>query len=85
MLAAMSAREFAEWSAFYDKDPWGDQRGDVRAGIIASTLANIHRAKHAKAFTPLDFMWFVERPAVQIDEAEIERKIERFMAGYTRH
>jgi hypothetical protein len=85
LLARLSAREFNEWAAFYEKDPWGDQRADVRAGIIASTLANIHRDKHAKAFLPQDFMWFAERPDVHIDESEIERKIETFMAVYTRH
>lgn len=86
MLARMSSREFHEWIAFYEIDPWGDQRADVRAGIIASTLANIHRDKHAKAFKPQDFMWFIDRPVEKvIDDAEIERKIEAFMAGYMRH
>lgn len=83
LLARLSARDFHEWMAFYQIDPWGDQRGDVQAGVIASTLANIHRDKHATPFTPRDFMWFTERePTQDIEEAEIERKIEAFMARY---
>ncbi len=83
MLRAMSARQFEEWAAFYSQEPWGDFRADLRAGIVASTLANIHRKPRAPAFTPLDFMPYAERPPIA--EAEIERKIETFLAGYTRH
>ena len=82
MLATMSARQFEEWSAFYFQEPWGDFRADLRAGIVASTLANIHRKPRSPAFTPLDFMPYVERQPIA--EAEIERKIETFMSGYGR-
>jgi len=30
--------------------------GDFRAGIIASTIANVNRGKKKKAFKPVDFM-----------------------------
>lgn len=82
MLRAMSARQFEEWAAFYYQEPWGDFRADLRAGIVASTIANIHRKPRAPAFTPVDFMPYAERPPIADDE--IERKIEKFMSGYGR-
>jgi hypothetical protein len=33
-----------------------DLRADLRAGIVASTLANIHRAENQRPFEPQDFM-----------------------------
>ena len=36
----MSSREFAEWMEYYQLDPFGDERADVRSAIVASTMAN---------------------------------------------
>ena len=80
MLAGMSSRQFEEWATLYSQEPWGDWRADLRAGIVASTLANIHRKPKAPAFTPQDFMPFAPKQAIQGDE--IERKIEAFMSRY---
>ncbi|GEM_PF-787934 len=57
-LAHISARELAEWEAYYRVEPWGEERADLRAGIIAATEANVHRdaKKRRKAFTPEEFM-----------------------------
>lgn len=54
----MSSREFAEWMAFYDLEPFGEEQADLRAGIVASTVANVHRdrKKRSKAYKPEDFM-----------------------------
>lgn len=54
----MPSSEFSEWMAFAALEPFGENRADLRAGIVASTLANIHRKKGAKAFAPTDFMPF---------------------------
>jgi len=45
MLARMDSREIAEWQAFYNLDPFGERRADLRAGIIASTNYNMLRRK----------------------------------------
>ena len=42
--------------AFYRLEPFGEERADVRAGIVASVIANVNRRKGAKAFTARDFM-----------------------------
>lgn len=49
------------WRAFDLREPIGDWRADLAAGIVASTLANIHRSGNAKAFVPIDFMPLIER------------------------
>ncbi len=56
----------AEFIAFDRIEPWGEWRADLRAGIIASVIANVNRGKKTKAFLAKDFMPFaqveVERP-----------------------
>lgn len=56
MLAQMTSRQFAEWQAYYRLEPWGEERADLRSGIIAATFANAHRAKGAKPAKAEDFM-----------------------------
>ena len=54
----MSSREFAEWAAFYRLEPFGEERADLRAGIVAATMANTVRdpKQRSKPFTPQEFM-----------------------------
>jgi hypothetical protein len=44
--------------AYYSIEPWGPERADLNAGIITSTLANIHRdsKRRPEPFSPADFM-----------------------------
>lgn len=42
--------------AYFTIDPFGEERADLRAGIVASTVANANRAKRGKSFRPKDFM-----------------------------
>jgi len=37
-------------------DPFGEYRDDLRAGIVASTIANANRPKGKRAYKPEDFM-----------------------------
>ena len=48
--------ELTEWQAYHNLEPWGEQKSDVRTGIIASTIANVNRGKNVKAFTYDDFI-----------------------------
>jgi hypothetical protein len=41
-----------ELMAYYMLEPWGEERSDLRAGIIASTMANVMGNKSK----PADFM-----------------------------
>lgn len=59
MMARMTARELDAWAAYNAQWPIGDRRADIRAGVIASTIANAHRdPKTTSPFVPADFMLF---------------------------
>ena len=76
MLAAMSSQQLAAWQAFYDLDPWGEQRADLRNGIVAHVTANAFRSKTSRTFTPSDFMpKFDAEPAKPLDWQEAKSKM----------
>ncbi len=52
----MSAREFREWQEFYKLEPFGEERADLRAAIVAATMANIWRDKSAEPVEVSAFM-----------------------------
>mgnify|MGYP000046381597 CR=1 FL=1 len=57
LLSRISSRELSEWMAFYELEPFGDERADLRAGIVASTVANANRdPKKSKPYAPQDFL-----------------------------
>ena len=56
LLARISSRELTEWALYAEMEPFGETRADLRAGIVASTMANLYRQKGSKALTPADFM-----------------------------
>ena len=77
-MARCDSREFAEWLAYYELEPWGEERADLRAGIVASTIANVHRGK-GKAFQPGDFMPdFDKTPKKAQTAAEMAAVMTRF-------
>jgi len=56
MLANMPSRLFNEWIAYDRVDPFGSWRDDIRAGVVASTIANVNRVKKTDPYTPNDFV-----------------------------
>lgn len=54
----VSSHDFAEYWVYFNLEPWGIEREDLRAGIVASTIANANRdpKKKAQPFTPDQFM-----------------------------
>jgi hypothetical protein len=44
--------------AYAKIEPFGEERADLRAGIVASTIANVNRdpKRRVKPFTPDEFM-----------------------------
>ena len=62
LLAQTSALDLAEYMALERIDgPFGEQRADLRAGIIASTVANHSMSPPKQAMRPVDFMPFARR------------------------
>ena len=64
LMGQLSSREFDEWMAYYGLEPFGELRGDLQAGIVASTMVNMLSGKDAKKLSPGDFVLF------QQDQAE---------------
>jgi hypothetical protein len=54
--AKMALGEFYRWADYMAEEPLLPDRVDIIGGVIASTIANVNRAKGATAFTHLDFM-----------------------------
>ena len=73
-MARCDSLEFAEWCAFYMLDPWGGERGDLQAGVIASTIAQVNAAK-GKRFKPADFMPKFGPPRKALSADQIDRKL----------
>lgn len=61
----MSSVELSEWAVFFELEPL-DADSEWRAGLVASTIANVNRdpKKLSRAFSPEDFM----RPSFIVDE-----------------
>ena len=57
----MTQAEFQRWAAYEAEEPFLPARVDLIGGLICSVLANVNKAKHVAAFTPLDFMPILER------------------------
>ena len=45
MYRDMTAEDLTEWEALYSIDPWGEERADLRIGILASLTDACHRTK----------------------------------------
>lgn len=66
----ISSREFAEYWVHFTLEPWGNEREDLRSGIVASTVANANRdpKKRPKPYTPDQFMPKLAGPEPDDDE-----------------
>lgn len=55
----MGAAEFAAWLAFYQIEPFGEFRADMRSALVATLTANAHRnaKKKREPFELSDFMF----------------------------
>ena len=53
LLDNTGADELAEWWEYNKLEPFGEERGDLRNGILCSLIAAAHGAKDSK---PIDFM-----------------------------
>ncbi len=67
LLGVISSRELTEWIAFDQVEPFGDRRGDLQAGVVAATVANVNRAKGARAYNVTDFVPEYGRKDEEVD------------------
>lgn len=81
LLARIDSRELSEWMAYAALEPFGETRGDLRAGIVASVIANVHRGKGQKAFQPTDFLPEFGRPERQGQSVEDQVRIAELLTA----
>ena len=68
-LGEMSSYEYCFWVAEFERSPWDEDRADLRAAIIASTIANFAgktRKDGVGPASPLDYM-----PYSKVEQEEI--------------
>ena len=78
----MTARELSEWMAFYQIEPFGDRRGDIRNSSLMCLIANMFGG-NKKTFEIEDFMPNFEPPK-EPDPQEVAERIKQyftFLAG----
>lgn len=61
LLGELSSAELTEWMAYEQLEPFGETRADLRAGIVASTVANHGMAELKRPARPSDYMPFMEK------------------------
>lgn len=78
----MSAAEFAEWGAYYSLEPFGEDRADLRMGILACATLSPHVRK-GKKLKPSDFIprFAPKQPQTPKEISKSLRKITVAMGG----
>lgn len=71
VLNKHTSREMTEWMIYLSLEPSGEERADLRAGIVACTIANSVRGKGTKPTKPQDFMPKFDNRVEEQTEEEI--------------
>lgn len=85
----MSFLQFVEWAVFYQAEPFGEMRSDLRAGIVAAKIHNTHIVRASDAVNPTDMMPKFDvtrtarrnRPMMSVDKWQEVKQIARSMTG----
>ena len=64
----MTIDEYRSWLAFYEEEPFGDVRADLRAGIVGALIARTMGGR--KGAKPMDYMPIVAGQ-MRADEASM--------------
>ena len=73
--------QFAEWMAYSTLEPWGEERDDLRMGIVASTIANVNRGKNSKPLKPQDFIPSFEQETEEEASLRLQAKAMQALGG----
>jgi len=73
LLSRISSKELSEWMAYFQLEPFGEGRADLRMGILASLVSNMFTKKGSKRYTPKDFMPEFDKP--KVDWREMLQKV----------
>jgi hypothetical protein len=73
MLRGMTTRQFQEWRAYADLEPFDEERADLRAASIVAALVNGRRRKGQRAVTLQDCTLRFVEPVVTTPERAREQ------------
>lgn len=68
----MGSRLLSEWIAYYQMEPFGEERADIRSAIVACTVANVNRGKDQSPYELDNFLPKWEEPEEQTVEEMIQ-------------
>lgn len=71
LLEEIPRRSWLDWIAYWEVEPWGEDRADMRAAIIAATVHNRLRGARQSAKRVAEFLAFRPPPPRKMSE---ERK-----------
>jgi hypothetical protein len=71
----MTARDIAEAMAYDRINPFGEERADYRAGVIASTVVNVNKTCRDSFCDPSDFMPDFSKKKESKDMEKLHSKI----------
>jgi hypothetical protein len=70
LLDRIDSKELTEWQSYYLIEPFGEERADLRSGVLASIMSNAWRGKNSQVTSPSDFMLkFGEEDSVDNEES----------------
>lgn len=77
LLQEISSKELTEWRAYAALEPFGEARADLRAGIVARTVAEVHRdpKRRKRPFEVKEFMPRFEETAGEDVEQTPEQQL----------
>lgn len=64
----MTITEFMYWQAYFEVDPFGNERGDLQAAMISCVIANANRDSKQRVFRIEDFMLKFGTPRQQTQQ-----------------
>jgi len=75
LLSRVGSDEITEWAAYFRLDPFGEERADLRAGIVASAIANT-MGGGKRTYQPSEFMpKFGEPQSRQMSDDDIKQMV----------
>jgi hypothetical protein len=76
MLDSMTVHQFRDWRAYYDLEPFGEERADYRAASIVATLVNLNRKRHTPPRPVAEFLlrFGEQAPAEPVDWRVLKAK-----------
>jgi len=80
LLAELSWPQVVDWLAFYELSPWGEERDDLRSGVLAALLL----APYAEDSEPPNVTWpyFDTGPRIDVAAGFAALAAHRVRFGY---